>query len=102
MLKLFSGSAASSPRALPVAAIATLLSLGVHAAQDDAARSPLPAPFERYQRWSEPIVDWRAANARVGEIGGWRTYAREPAEAEAQVDDAKPTQLGTPHGDPDE
>jgi hypothetical protein len=102
MLKLFTGHAASSTRALSVAAAAWLLSAGAHAAaQGDAA--PLPAPFERYQTWAEaPVADWRAANARVGEIGGWRTYAREAAEADAEVDDAMPTQHGTPHGDRDE
>ena len=28
-----------------------------------------------------PPGDWRAANNRVGEIGGWRTYAKEAYEA---------------------
>ncbi len=37
-----------------------------------------PAPFDRYQGWREtPPADWRAANDRVGEVGGWRTYLRE-------------------------
>lgn len=36
------------------------------------------APFTHYQAWrDEPVQDWRAANDRVGEIGGWRTYLRE-------------------------
>ncbi|OZA27226.1 MAG: hypothetical protein B7X93_09410 [Hydrogenophilales bacterium 17-61-9] len=35
-------------------------------------------PFGAYQNWrDEPLQDWREANARVGEIGGWRTYLRE-------------------------
>ena len=37
------------------------------------------APFKHYQGWrDEPLQDWRAANERVGEVGGWRTYLREP------------------------
>lgn len=36
------------------------------------------ASFKHFQGWSdEPVKDWRAANARVGEVGGWRTYLRE-------------------------
>lgn len=50
-----------------------------------AAEAPPPepapepaAPFDRYQGWRDtPLTDWRAANDRVGEVGGWRTYLRE-------------------------
>lgn len=42
-----------------------------------AAADPA-APFKHYQAWRDaPIADWRAANDRVGEVGGWRTYLRE-------------------------
>ena len=37
-----------------------------------------------------PPGDWRSANERVGEIGGWRTYAKEAYEAskrKMQMDD---------------
>jgi hypothetical protein len=35
-------------------------------------------PFNQYRNWrDEPLEDWRQANERVGEIGGWRTYLRE-------------------------
>ncbi|MFN3543281.1 MAG: hypothetical protein ACK4UX_00305 [Thiobacillus sp.] len=35
-------------------------------------------PFQHYQGWrDEPVQDWRPANDRVGQIGGWRTYLRE-------------------------
>ena len=35
-------------------------------------------PFKQYRNWrDEPLDDWRQANERVGEIGGWRTYLRE-------------------------
>lgn len=35
-----------------------------------------------------PVADWRKANDRVDQIGGWRTYAREaaaPASAPASA-----------------
>ena len=41
-----------------------------------------------YRPWrDEAVGDWRQANALVGRIGGWRTYAREvapPADSGAQ------------------
>jgi hypothetical protein len=49
-----------------------------HAAGVDAAGQAVTAPLEHYQGWRDaPLLDWRAANARVGEAGGWRAYARE-------------------------
>ena len=58
------------------------------------------APFKHYQGWrDEPVHDWRAANDRVGEIGGWRTYLREsqPAGAAGGHDHgATPTQPQAP------
>ena len=42
------------------------------------AGRPAAAPFDRYQGWRDtPPADWREANDRVGEVGGWRTYLRE-------------------------
>jgi hypothetical protein len=41
------------------------------------------APFEQYRGWrDEPLQDWREANQRVGEIGGWRTYLREAQQGD--------------------
>jgi hypothetical protein len=37
-----------------------------------ARKTPPPASAD-----DPPRVDWRAANARVERVGGWRTYARE-------------------------
>lgn len=49
------------------------------------------AVFKTYQGWrNEPVQDWRAANERVGEIGGWRAYLRE----------AQPGADGYDHGAP--
>jgi len=40
-------------------------------------------PLKQYQKWrDEPVQDWSAANARVGEVGGWRTYLREAQQGE--------------------
>jgi hypothetical protein len=61
------------------AARATDAPEGVHA---------LRQPLANYQRWrDEPVADWRRANDRVGEIGGWRTYLREAAPPAADADD---------------
>jgi hypothetical protein len=47
------------------------------------------APFKHYQGWrDEPPEDWRQANDRVGEIGGWRTYLREAQQDGGGSDDA--------------
>lgn len=36
--------------------------------------------FENYRRFTdERVMSWKAANERVGSIGGWRTYAKEAA-----------------------
>lgn len=36
--------------------------------------------LQRYRPLQEqPVADWRAANRRVHEAGGWRAYARESA-----------------------
>lgn len=43
-------------------------------------RSPIGA-FKLYEDVGSP--DWKGANKRVGEIGGWRVYAREPFETPA-------------------
>lgn len=77
-------------RALRMAApwgLAWMLGASVGLAAEPATPGQaVSVPFEAYQRWrDEPLVDWRTANDRVGEIGGWRTYLRE---AQPQGDDA--------------
>lgn len=73
-------------RAAPCALAWMLAGPAAHAAASpppEPVREP-PAPFDRYQGWRDtPPADWREANDRVGEIGGWRTYLREsPPEAD--------------------
>jgi hypothetical protein len=41
--------------------------------------------FESYRPFRDiDVGSWRAMNDRVGEIGGWRTYAREIAQGAAE------------------
>ena len=48
------------------------------AGEKTAAEPPLAAPFDKYRNFrDEPVADWREANDRAGEIGGWRAYLRE-------------------------
>jgi hypothetical protein len=43
-----------------------------------SAQSALASPFDQYHTWrDETVRNWREANDRVSEIGGWRTYLRE-------------------------
>ncbi len=54
------------------------------AVADPLGPVPRPLPREAWRRWSAlgleplPALDWRAANAQVLRVGGWRAYAREP------------------------
>ena len=62
--------ALAQPRATPVA----------DPADPQSPSSPLiyRSPLQRYQALQDPTLrDWRAANQRVHEAGGWRVYLRE-------------------------
>lgn len=64
-----------------------------------AAPTVTPGPtyrsvFDGYVSANEDkVVSWRAANALVGSIGGWRVYARESQQTE-------PTNSAPPAGGP--
>jgi hypothetical protein len=77
--------AALSARAR-VLSLACACMLGMPAAQaaETAASGQAAAvPFQQYRGWrDEPLQDWREANQRVGEIGGWRTYLREAQQSD--------------------
>jgi hypothetical protein len=67
-----------------LACAAVLWAPAALAAEAAAPEMATPAPFKHYQGWrDEALQDWREANARVGEIGGWRTYLRESRQDEA-------------------
>lgn len=70
--------------------LALALSSTVAAAQAPAADTPASgvltlaaalqyqSPLKNYHRYDDQTVQpWREANDRVGQIGGWRTYAKE-------------------------
>ncbi len=75
-----------------------LLALNVSAqtsgAAAPAAPSQLPpgqyrSALEGYQPYGEnKPVPWRQANDTVGQVGGWRAYAKEAAGAQAPADPA--------------
>lgn len=60
----------------------------------------LPAGFQSaldgYKPYTdEKIVNWKAANDSVGQIGGWRTYAKEAAQT-SPAQDPKPASPAKP------
>lgn len=67
------------------------------AAEAMPAEASLAPPFTDYQRWrDEPMLDWPEANARVGEIGGWRTYARESQQHDGAAAPGKASDPASP------
>ena len=71
-------------------ALAALLALPLQAGaagQGEAADAPaaeilhFESVFDGYAPYvHQPVAPWRQSNDRVGEIGGWRSYAREAAQ----------------------
>ena len=77
--------------------VGMLAAASVQAAESraPAATAPVSAPFSQYQNWRDvPLQDWRAANGRVGEIGGWQTYLREAQQDRGGVDPGLPSHQG--------
>ena len=69
------------------------------AAETVPPRQAVSDPFRHYQGWrDEPLQDWRAANARVAETGGWRTYLRELQQDGDGADESRHGQPGH-HGE---
>lgn len=47
-------------------------------AAEGAAALHFESVFDDYRPYEpQPVAPWRKSNDRVGEIGGWRTYAQE-------------------------
>ncbi len=92
MLNIFSRRTVSPTRARfsGAAALACVWLLGAplaHAAGAEPLEPAAATLFKEYQSWrDEPLQDWRQANERVGEIGGWRTYLREAQPAGNDAD----------------
>lgn len=51
--------------------------------------------YEAYKEQS--VQSWREANDKVGEIGGWRAYAKEMREAAPATGKDQPTQSNDAH-----
>ncbi len=44
------------------------------------------SPLNAYEAWrDEPVGSWREAVNKVGNIGGWRAYAREAQTSDSQT-----------------
>ena len=89
--------------AVPWAWIGMLSAPVAYAAEAAPAEMATVSIFKGYQNWrDEPLIDWREANARVGEIGGWRTYLRESQEggsaAVSEIPSDKPSGNHSQHG----
>jgi len=66
-----------------------------HAAEAEPPDAAASASFKQYQGWrDEPPQDWRQANERVGEIGGWRTYLRESQQGGDGADQSRQSHHG--------
>lgn len=97
MLKLFLCHAAPLARAsrlgLTAASVWLAALPAAQAAEVPASPPAVSNPFAHYRAWREDAPqDWRKANERVGEIGGWRTYLRE-----SQQTGEAPDQTGEAH-----
>lgn len=80
--------------AAPALVACSLWTPMAHATEPPASAQAMPAPFNHYQGWrDEPLQNWRQANERVGEVGGWRTYLRESQPA------GDGAEAGRPNGD---
>lgn len=68
------------------------ISTGLLALAVSAQTTPAGTPaLQGYQPYSETkMVPWKAANDTVGQIGGWRAYAKEAAEGQGQTGQAAP------------
>lgn len=89
MLKGFFCCAAPQARArlFGLAAAAWIAWVPAHAAEVAPVEPAVAASFEQYRGWrDEPLQDWRQANERVGEIGGWRSYLREAQQGSEASD----------------
>lgn len=61
------------------------------AAASNAAPMPYRSALDGYQPYTdEKIVDWKDANDTVGQIGGWRAYAKEASQDPSADNAVKP------------
>lgn len=85
VLTLTVAGAATALALDPMPALAQSAPATADAARPDPTRTGTPVPalqhrsaLQTYRRLTDtPRGDWRAANAEVARIGGWRAYLRE-------------------------
>ncbi len=91
---------------LAAAALAVAVTLPSHAhnfeQSDTQTVVHYTSPIADYQTFAdEKVGSWRAANDKVGQIGGWRAYAKEAQQPEntptLAPTDAKPVAKPDPH-----
>lgn len=88
----------------PLAMMVFALALPVHA-ETAAPELEYKSAFEGYRAFNDgEIKDWPVVNQTVGEIGGWRAYAREPGQEMPSEKAADVPKYGEPaephhHGD---
>ncbi len=93
---------------LPARAFAGLVALAALSAgaQTPAAPGHYQSAFEGYQPYSDDKVrPWKESNDNVGQIGGWRAYAREaqggqPAPVNGPAVVSPPAAAGPAAADP--
>jgi hypothetical protein len=67
------------------------------AAMAQAASPAYRSTLEGYQRYTdEKTINWKEANDATARIGGWREYAKEASQAQAQESSAKPDSGAAP------
>ena len=95
---------------MAAAALAIAVTLPSHAQTSEHSNAQTvvhyTAPIADYQTFvDEKVTSWRAANDKVGQIGGWRAYAKEAQQPEntptlapnVAPTDAKPVAKPDPH-----
>ncbi len=86
---------------VPIAYSASAAAPHQHGARTSVPTTVQPPPSSRlapkpeqqaYRQFNanEPMLDWRLANERVAQIGGWRAYAKEAAASSAKANESVP------------
>jgi hypothetical protein len=88
----------------PLAVLAQTASGAASASQPAEAAPAFKSAFDGYRRFNDTkLVPWRESNDLVGQIGGWKAYARESAgtdSAPATVPAASTPASGPAHKSP--
>ena len=89
MLNVFFRHTASATcvRIMGLACACMLWAPAAQAVETQLPEQAASSPFKQYQSWrDEPLQNWREANDRVGEIGGWRAYLHEAQQGGDEMD----------------